>query len=271
SDKGSALDDVEFLARSPYRVRALDALADRPQSRAQLQGVTGASASTIARTLRAFEDRHWIRKTGRQYEATQLGAFVVSGVQELIDRIETERTLRAVWEWIPAEITALSIEMLSDAIVVLPVPEDPYRPVNRFASLLSETDRFRFVGYDVALLEPCKDVLADRITDGMVTEIIDPPSVANYILSTYADHCTEPLESGHLEVRVHDELPTCGICLFDDRVAISCYDRDSGTVRAFIDTDAPAAREWATSTYRQYREESRPIYRRDRVVVADGS
>lgn len=93
----------------------------------------------------------------------------------------------------------------------------------------------------------------------MHTEIIDPPSVARYILSTHPEHCSEPLESGNLTVRLHDDLPPYGVCLFDDRIGISSYSPDSGTVRALIDTDALEAREWAESTYKSYQREARPL------------
>lgn len=135
--------------------------------------------------------------------------------------------------------------------------DDPYGPVNRFVSLLQKTDRFRFVGYDMALLEPCKDELSERIIDGMETEIIDPPSVAKYILSTYREHCSEPLGSGNLTILLHDDLPSYGVCLFDDRIAISGYNPDSGTVQVLLDTDSPEAREWAESTYESYRRDAR--------------
>ncbi|MCU4740569.1 MarR family transcriptional regulator [Halobacteria archaeon AArc-m2/3/4] len=253
------LDDIEFLARSEHRVTALAALAEGPQSRADLQTLTGASASTIGRTLREFEHRRWSKRDGHRFEATQLGTFVASGLQDLLDRIETEHTLRDVWQWLPTEESGFTLEMGTDAVVTEATVTDPYGPVNRFVSLLRETDRFRFVGFDVALLEPCKDELSRRITGGMHTEIIDPPSVARYILSTYAEHCSEPLESGNLVVRLHDDLPSYGISLFDDRIGISGYNPDSGTVQVFLDTDAPVAREWAESTYDSYRRDARPL------------
>lgn len=253
------LDDVEFLARSDHRVTVLDALAERPTSRADLRAKTGASSSTIGRTLRAFEERNWIRRDGSRYEATQLGAFVATGMRELIDRFETERKLRDAWQWFPSEASGFTVEMAIAAVVTVAEAEAPYRPVNRFASLLRETDRFRFVGSDVALLEPCKDELRQRIVDGMHTEIIDPPSVAEYILSTYREHCSAPLESGNLTVQLHDDLPPYGVGLFDDRIAISCYDQNSGMAQLLIDTDAPDAREWAESTFESYRREARSL------------
>ena len=257
--ENSPLDDIEFLARSDHRVTALDALATRPQSRTDLRELTGVSRSTVGRTLREFEARRWIRREGHQYEATQLGGFVASGLRELIDRLETERKLRDVWQWLPVEASGFSIEMGSDAVVTAARTDDPYRPVNRFASLLRETDRFRFVGFDRGLLEPCKDELARQIVDGMRTEIIDPPRAARHILSTYPEHCSEPLKSENLAVRVHDDVPPYGIALFDQRIGISGHNPDSGTVRALIDTDAPETREWAESTYDTYRRNSRPL------------
>ncbi|PCR89534.1 helix-turn-helix transcriptional regulator [Natrinema ejinorense] len=257
--KGSPLDDIEFLARSEHRVTTLETLARSPQSRADLRELTDVSQSTIGRTLREFEDRHWIRREGHQYEATQLGAFVASGMRELVERIETEQKLRDVWQWLPAEASGFTIEMGSNAVVTVAEADDPYRPVNRFESLLRETDRFRFVGFDLALLEPCKEELARRIVDGMDTEIIDPPHVARHILSTYLEHRSEPLENGNVSVWLHDELPPYGIGIFDRRIGVSGHDPESGAARVLIDTDAPAAREWADSTYESYRSEARPL------------
>lgn len=257
--KVTPLDDIEFLARSEHRVTALAALARRPRTRADLLEMTTASASTIGRTLREFETRRWIRRDGHRFETTQLGAFVAAGMEALIERLETEQQLRDVWQWLPSEASGFTVEMASSAVVTAAAADDPYGPVNRFASLLRRADRFWFVGYDVALLEPCKDEFSRRVLEGMRTEIIDPPSVATYILSTHGEHCSEPLESGNLTVLVHDDVPSCGICLFDDRIAVSGYNVDSGTVKVLLDTDDPVAREWAESTYESYRREARPL------------
>ena len=93
----------------------------------------------------------------------------------------------------------------------------------------------------------------------MQTEIIDPPSVAKYVLSTYKEHCSEPLRSGNLTLRVHDDFPIYGVSLFDDRIVTSGYNPDSETVQVLLDTDAPEAREWAESTSESYRREARPL------------
>ena len=251
----TSLDEVAFLARSDHRVTALAALARRPQSRADLVAMTGVSQSTIGRTLRAFEDRNWIHRDGQYYETTRLGTFVAEGIRELIDRFEIEHSLRDIWQWLPSEASGFTIEIISDAVVTVAEAADPYRPVNRFRSLLRETDRFRFVGLDLALLEPCKDELCQRIIDGMQAEIIDPPSVVHHVRSAYPEQFAAALESGDLTVRVHNDLPPYGVGIFDERVAITGYDPTTGTVKTLIDTDVPEAREWAESIYTAYRRE----------------
>jgi predicted transcriptional regulator len=257
--KSSAIGDISYLVRSEHRVTVLEALAERPRTRSELRELTGVSSSTIGRTLREFDERCWIRRTDHEYEATQLGGFVAAGITSLIDRLETERRLRDVWHWLPGDIRELRPETLSDAVVTVAAVDDPYRPVNRFVDLLRETERFRFVGFDLGLLEPCRDELCDRIIDGMETEIIDPPAVARYIRTTYPEKSDRTLASGNLTVLLHEELPAYGVFLFDDRVGICGYNPGSGTVRLLIDTDSTAVREWAKATYESYRRDARPL------------
>lgn len=253
------LDDVAFLARSEHRVVALEALAERPRTRAELQALAGASSSTVGRTLRRFEERCWVTRVDGSYEATPLGAFVSAGLDALLERVETERELRAIWEWLPADLEDVVIELGAGGVVTNADADEPYRPVNRFVSLLESTERFRFAGRDLALLEPCRDVLRRRILEGMEAEIVDPPSIASYVLETYPEFCRACFESGNLAVSTHDDLPPYGVCLFDDRVALGFHNAANGTVQALIDTDAPAGREWAESVYASYRREARPL------------
>lgn len=257
--KTSPLDDIEFIARADHRAIALEALAQGPETRADLRDIADVSQSTIGRTLREFEERQWIKRDGKYYEATQLGTFVAEGMREFIDRLETEHQLRDVWEWLPDESTGFTVEMCADAVVTVADADDPYRPVHRFIDLLQETDQFRFAGFDVAFLEPSKDELCQQIMDGMRTEMINPPRVARYIRSTHPELFSETLESGNLTIRLHEGLPDYGVCLFDDRVAISGYDPDSVMVRVLVDTDDSEARAWAESMYMSYRRETPTI------------
>lgn len=255
----SPIGDLAYLARSEHRIPALVALTERPRSRSELCELTGVSSSTIRRTVNEFEDRLWIRKDGYQYVATRLGEAIATGTEDLLERVETERKLRDVWHWLPDEISDLPIEIWSDLTVTVADPDVPYDPVKRFESLLERTTTVRYLRPEVALMDPCFDVLCQQVNDGVDVTLIDRPTCHTYFRSTYPERSSELLQRDNFTVLEHDELPEYGTGLLDERVTISCYEQDSGAVQAVIDTDVPAVREWALSVYERYRSDARPI------------
>ncbi|MFC7214058.1 helix-turn-helix transcriptional regulator [Saliphagus sp. GCM10025334] len=255
----SALEDVEYLARSSHRVTVLTSLTEEPKTRAELRETTGASTSTISRTLRALEERRWVVRNGHCYEATPLGTYVAAGVTDLLERLETEQNFRDIWERLPVGEVDGGLEEFADAAVTPATVEDPYRPVSRFLALLGESDTFRFVGFELGLIEPCIDELCRQIIDGLEATIIDLPGVANYIRSTYPDRSTRTLRSGNLTALLHDDPPPHGLSLFDERVGLCVYAPNTGSLEAMVDTDSMAVRTWAEQTFERYRQGARPL------------
>ena len=259
SPADSPVGDVAYLTRSEHRIPALVALTERPRSRSELCELTGVSSSTMRRTLDEFEARIWISKGDYQYVATQLGEAVASGMEELLDRIETERKLRGVWHWLPDEIGDLPAETWSELTVTLADPDFPYRPVNRFESLLRETTTVGYLRPEVALMEPCFDALLPLLDEGVDVTLVDRPNCHTYFLATYPERTGEMMQRDNFTVLEHDELPQYGLGLLDERVTISCYEQGSGTVQALVDTDIPAVREWAKAVSERYTSEARPF------------
>lgn len=255
----SPIDDIAYLARSKHRIPALVALAERRRSRSELCELTGVSSSTIRRTLTEFEDRRWIRKDGYEYVATRLGEGIAAKMDELIDWVETERTLRDVWHWLPDAVSELPVETWAELNVTVADPDAPYRPVTRFESLLEKATTLRYLRPEVALMDPCFDILCQQVDDGMDVTLIDRPQCHTYFLSTYPERSSELLQQDNFIVLEHDELPPYGTGLLDERVIISWYEQDSGGVQAVVDADVPVVREWAHSLYNRYRPDARPI------------
>ncbi|MFC5369062.1 helix-turn-helix transcriptional regulator [Salinirubrum litoreum] len=260
SSSYSPIDDIAYLARSDHRVSTLVALTVRPRTRSELRGTVGVSPSTMRRTLREFEERDWIRRPDHEYEATQLGAYIASGMTALKERVELEQRLRDVWQWLPGEESGFTVEMCPDAVVTVAEADNPYAPINRFLTLLDESDTLRFIGSSLVLLEPCRDEFCEHVIDGLQAEIIDPPRVAEYIRSTYPALSSETLASGNLTVRLLEDLPPYGVGLFDDRIAVCGHDPDSVTVRVLLDTADEEAREWAESEYDFYRRQTQTAH-----------
>jgi len=96
-------------------------------------------------------------------------------------------------------------------------------------------------------MDLCFDLLYQLIGEGVDVTLIDRPECHRYFLSTYPDRSSEMIQQDNFTVLEHNDLPSYGTGLLDERITISCYERDSGTVHALIDTDAPAVREWAES------------------------
>ncbi len=254
---GTALDEIEFLARSEHRIECLDALAERPHSRADLQAITGASSSTIGRLLHEFETRGWIRRDGQQHRATSDGLFVAGEVTTLLDRIETRQQLRDVARWLPAEKLGISMESFSEAVVTVADSDDPYKPVRRYDELIADAGTMRAFG-TATLKSANAGSLYRNVREGMKTEIIYPPPIVEAVLEWSPSAAKRGLEGGNLTILLHDALP-CGLTIFDDRVALTGYDPDTGMLRAIVDTNSPEAREWAEALYESYRNEARPL------------
>lgn len=252
----SSLDDVEYLARSEHRVEVLDALAERPRSRTDLQTMTGASSSTIGRMLREFETRGWVARDGHEHTTTSDGLFVAEEVVSLLHRMETRQQLRDVAQWLPTEKLGITIEAFSEAVVTI-ADDDPYRPVKRYDDLIEAATTMRAFG-TATLKSANAGTLFQNVRGGMETEIIYPPPIVEAVLNWSPEAAKRGLESGHLTILLHDTLP-CGLTIFDERVALTGYDPDTGMLRAIVDTDAPKAREWAEPLYESYRNEARPL------------
>jgi len=252
----SPLDEIEFLARSPHRVEVLDALAEQPHSRADLRALTGTSSSTIGRMLGEFESRNWIIRGGHQYTVTPLGGFVAAGMIDLVERMEIERTFRDVWQWLPTGVIGFDIELFVDAVVTVPEFGSPDRTVSRFVKLVEETETIR--GFSPTTVNSDMEALFRNAIDGMETELMWPADLTEAVLASHPEQASAAIESGNLTVLTNDDLP-CSCAIFDDRIGLGGYDRETGIMRVAIDTDALEARRWAEALYDSYRRDARPL------------
>ncbi|GAA5052273.1 helix-turn-helix transcriptional regulator [Haladaptatus pallidirubidus] len=253
----SARDEIEYLVRSQHRIEVINALADDPHSRSDLWAVTGASSSTIGRMLREFETQGWIVRDGHKHRATSAGQFIAEEVTTLLTRMETERKLRDVAQWLPTKSLGITIEAFAEAVVTVVDSEDPYKPVHRYDELIEDAEQMRAFG-TATLKSANAGSLFQNVRAGMETEIIYPPPIVEAVLEWSPEAAKKGLASGNLTILLHDTLP-CGLTIFDDRIALTGYDPDTGMLRAIVDTDASKVREWATPLYESYRNEARSL------------
>ncbi len=257
----ATLDDIEFLVSSNHRVGVLNELAKSSCDRDDLRTATGASSPTMGRILTDFQDRYWIEREGNTYQLTGLGEYVADQFEGFRDAMAYQRRLREVWPWLPHEIDGFSIELFTDVVVSQPGPGYPYKPVERLTDLITATRTMR--GFGMALLKSGNlEPFFDHVQNGLECEYVYPPAVFEELLSWDEQTVVETATRANYTVLLNNDLPLedrCGICLFDDRVSICCYDPETGALQSLVDTESEEMRAWAESYYEQFRDESRPL------------
>lgn len=258
-DLDAPLDDIAFLARSPYRVRVLEALASRPYDRHGLQEATDVPRVTLGRVLDAFEDRGWIRQRGTEYTISPLGSLVVEAFEPLIASVRTARKLRPIVEWIPARELDFDLLHLTDATITVPSRNNPLSPLRREIERLQSADEVRLLSSIVVpqaleanLLAPVQasQRFEAVFTASAVETIRDDPEMARQFAKLVA--------SDRAEIYRFDGEVPCVVAVLDGGVGLGLED-DQGLPRALIETEDPSVRDWADSTITAYRRQSEPV------------
>jgi predicted transcriptional regulator len=258
-DLDALLEEIAFLARSPYRVRVLEALASRPFDRHALQEATDVPRVTLGRVLDALQERGWIRQRGKEYTISPVGTLVVEAFEPLVASVRTARKLRPIVEWFPTRELDFDLVHLADATITVPSRNNPLLPVRRGIERLQSADEVRLLS-SVVVPEALE---ANRLatiqasqrfeavfTTGAVETILDDPEMARRF--------AELLAAGRADVYRFDGDVPCVVAVLDGVVGRGLED-DQGLPRALIETEDPSVRDWADSIITDYRRRSESV------------
>lgn len=255
---------LRYLVGSVNRRRALAALrTDGPLTRRDLEARTSASRRTVTRTLDELVDRGWVRRVDDGYDATALGATVLDALDDASDRIDLATRFGPLLRHLPDDAVDLDVRTLAGATLVGPTEGDPYAAMNRLHELRADADYVRELA--PALCLDGVEQLADRIESEA-----DPPDVESVVESTALEPAASPPEvEAELEriaaaesgaVRTCDDAVPFVLGVYDE-AAVVCALNDDGIPVALLETTNPDVRDWATETYRAYRERSASVDR----------
>ena len=242
------LEELEFLVRSPNRVRVLDSLTDGPIGRYQLEEETGVSRATLGRILDDFLDRHWAIEDDRTYEATQLGAYVAREIIDALESFEPIPVLNEVAQWFPEDGFAFDLGDLNGATVVRSTKSDALAPTTHIANRIRTADRVRLITYSVlpGVMEACwrgtvdGDMQLESVLDtGAFESVGTKPELVDQVMEMFA--------TGQAEVYWHEEDIPSTVFMIDDAVLL-CLSGGEGAPLAVIETENEAVRAWAEST-----------------------
>jgi len=249
--------DTDLLGDIVRHGPVLEALRQEPLDRGEIEERLDVSRATSHRFTQWLDEQGFVEKVDGRFQLTGRGEAVADEVLRFEANVRTVHRMSPLLDIICEDHQEFVVEPFVDATVTVAEPDDPYRPVERFISLVDESDTFR--GFNTTHMAPL--VLGEfhqRVFDRTDTEIIYLPHIVEKLFETYPTQATAAVESGHLTLRTRDDLPY-GLAIFEARVGIGGYDESTGQMEVFVDTESPIAREWAERVYASVRADSEPL------------
>ncbi|WP_330633339.1 helix-turn-helix transcriptional regulator [Halocatena halophila] len=255
-----AFEDLQFLARSPTRIRAVKLLAATPRNRDELVDELDISRATLSRLLRQLEDRDWIRRDKERYTTTRFGTAMATDITQLLETATTIRQLRGIVQYLPFDDLGIEIHQLNDARITEATSADPVAPARRVGQVLDSAERTRILKHVI-------DPNASRsqygaVIDGTLqTEIILTHDAITTVCE-YPDSRQRYQDMIANDVGVYrcDDTIPINLKIVDETVLFSLTD-DNGLVLALIESDDEDVRSWATDLFNGYRDEATPVGR----------
>ena len=257
-DRG--LEDIQFLANSPNRVRVLDTLVTGPATRRELQESTGVPRSTTARVLDDAEDRGWVASEGSRYEITPTGEAMVSEFSAYVETTKGIRHLGKAVDWLPDPVRTLDFRCFRDADVTTPTESNPTAAFDRAMELIRSANEYR--GLTQNSLPEYMKTICDRVVDGHL-------DFQGVVEASFIEVLRDDPQRA---ARWHDIAH--GMWLYDGDVPLNmhivdgtalvwlCADNQAGedvVIKGVLESEHPAVVSWAESLYEEYRSEARPL------------
>lgn len=245
----NSLEDVEFLARSANRVRALRLLSDDAYDRRELMDELGVSKATVNRILDDFTDHGWVVcgvEHSRKYRATPSGSLTSTGLDSLLDTVEQARGLGVVLSYLPAEDLPFDATRLADATITVPSEGDPIAPVHRVVERMRSAEWVCLlpVGYAAESLRVSRNAVVER---GQSFEAVFKTEILDCIAadSTAVRYLSELLEAGCDLYHYRGPVPY-GVYESDAGYGVSLVD-ERGAAQALVETDDEVVGAWVRS------------------------
>ena len=249
--------DTDLLGDIVRHGPVLEALRDEPLDRREIEACLDVSRATSHRFTQWLDEQGFVEKQDGRFQLTGPGEAVADEVLRFEANVRTVHRLSPLLDAVCEDHQEFVLEPFVDANVSLAKSDEPYRPVERFLSLLGKSESFR--GFNATHMAPLVlDEFHHQIFEESDSEIIYLFPIVEKLFETYPERAREAIESGHLALRTRDELPY-GLAIFDDRVGIGGYDEGTGLMQVFVDTDTQIAREWAERVYASVRASSEPL------------
>lgn len=251
---------VEAVQRFPL-LRTLRRRSGEPR---ELERTLSMSRSTIHRATSSLEEKGLLSRGDEGIELTPLGRTVTDEIEDMRADLDTATRLAPFLNTVEDPDIGIPLELFADADVTHRQPRQAHFGVKRIIDRIEATDSLCMFSTIVSPLYV--EVVHREILDGTDVEVIFDAEVSDVILENYRSETTEALSTGRFHLLVGDDIPF-ELFIYDDGMGMAAHDAD-GIARAFVETDAPAAVEWAEELYARYEKRSQRIAPGDRLQPA---
>lgn len=257
----SPLDVVAFLARSPTRLRVLEAVRESPRTRQELADLTDASRATTSRVRAELEDRGWIERTNPRYGATRRGARIAESFGRFLSNAAAAETLGDALGWLPTESFGFDLSRLGDAeVLAADYWEAPTRSIDRVAELARSADTVRLVGPGAAreVAASVRTLTVER--DGTFEGVVEARAVeAIRGDEVLREHFRAILSSGRATVASRPESSHRVVVAVVDDTVLLCGSEDRDAAHDVVETDDERVRQWAETYVETAKAEAEPL------------
>lgn len=256
----NALDRIEFVTRSPARVRTLAALRDAERlTRADLKARLDASRTTVGRNLEALCERGLVAEIGTDYTLTRAGEVIATNLLDLAGTIGIARELEPFLRWVPDGALDIDLREFADAEVIVAKPGDPWAMINHQVQSIKTIDDGSWGFLPFTGLHATEANHKRVVDHGAEGELVLTPEIAGIHFSdpNYAPLTEEIVETGRFEYFRYDGDLPYALVEIDGVIQIVVADGDQP--RAMVESDAAPVREWAEEKYESYKRQSEPI------------
>lgn len=261
------LEDLAYLARSPNRVKVLDALVSEPRSTRDLREVTETTKTTLNRILNEFDDRSWAHRTADGlYGATPQGEHIWVQFRTLVESMSVIRDFGEDIAVLPAdEMTAgpdrglpLELRRFADATVKRQRPESQGVGRDELLAAARESSTMNVLT-DMAAPRILGRIIEDRVlSDQLSGSIVCTTGLVEYLQES-RDHPPDwgaVIEAGFGVYRDGETVPA-NFAVFDETTLI--WGAAGEMRRRVIISRDDHVRRWASDVIGRYRERSAPL------------
>lgn len=249
-----------FSRREPL----LSLLQTGPRSKSELVESLDVSRSTVDRCIRQLESAELAERVDGGFRLTLAGRLLLSEYERYRERARGVLEALDLLSVLPSD-TDVDATALQGAEVTMADRTAPYRPAESYLSVVNDADR---VDHITTALGPqyVEGVRTAIVDEGVEFQLAASESVAQRLVTEYADVLSTLFDTGRLTMREIDSHPgySLGIVDVDDASTAHYLVYADDGIRGRIETGHPEAVDAARDLFERYWTSGTPVARSER-------